>query len=68
MLAAYALVYCLPCLVLLALGLSRGERIIGALRRLHGRFGTGAAIPPSRWRAAGYLIVGMVVAAIAVSV
>ena len=67
-LAAYALVYCLPCLVLLGLGLSRGERVIGALRRLRDRFGTDAAVPPSRWRAAGYLVAGLVVAAIAASV
>jgi hypothetical protein len=67
-LAAYALVYCLPCLALLALGLNRGERVIGALRRLHDRFGTEAVIPPSRWRAAAYLIAALVVTAIAVSV
>ncbi len=67
-LAAYALVYCLPCLVLLALGLNRGERVIGALRRLYDRFGTTAAIPPSRWRAAAYLVGGIVVSAIAASV
>jgi hypothetical protein len=67
-LAAYALVYCLPCLVLLGLGLNRGKRVIGALRRLHDRFGTEAAIPASRWRSAAYLIAGIVVCAIAVSV
>jgi hypothetical protein len=57
-----------PCPVLLGLGLNRGERVLGALRRLHERFGTEAAIPPSRWRAAAYAIAGVVVAAIAVSV
>ncbi|WP_322921598.1 GAP family protein [Nocardioides renjunii] len=67
-LALYALVYCLPCLVLLALGLSRGERVMGALRRLHDRFGTSAVIPPSRWRAAGFFLAGVAVTAIAVSV
>jgi hypothetical protein len=67
-LAGYALVYCLPCLVLLALGLNRSERVIDALRRLHDRFGTEAAIPPSRWRAAAYLIAGIAVAVIAISV
>jgi cytochrome c biogenesis protein CcdA len=67
-LALYALVYCLPCLVLLALGLSHGEQVIGALRRLHDRFGTDAVIAPSRWRAAGCFGAGIVVAAIAVSV
>jgi hypothetical protein len=67
-LAMYAFVYCFPCLVLLGLGLNRGERVLGALRRLHERFGTEAAIPPSRWRAAACAIAGVVVAAIAVSV
>jgi cytochrome c biogenesis protein CcdA len=67
-LAAYALVYCLPCLVLLALGLNRGERFIGALRRLHERFGADTVIPPSRVRAAAFLLAGLTVSAIAVSV
>jgi cytochrome c biogenesis protein CcdA len=67
-LAAYALVYCLPCLVLLALGLNRGERVIGALRRLHERFGADTVIPPSRVRAAAFLLAGLTVSAIAVSV
>jgi cytochrome c biogenesis protein CcdA len=67
-LAAYALIYCLPCLVLLALGLNRGERVIGALRRLHERFGADTVIPPSRVRAAAFLLAGLTVSAIAVSV
>lgn len=67
-LALYALVYCVPCLVLLALGLSRGERVIGALRRLHDRFGTAAVIPPNRWRAAAYFVAGVALTAIAASV
>jgi cytochrome c biogenesis protein CcdA len=66
-LAAYALIYCLPCLVLLALGLNRGERVIGALRRLHERFGADTVIPPSRVRAAAFLLAGLTVSAIAVS-
>ena len=67
-LTAYALIYCLPCLVLLALGLNRGERVIGALRRLHERFGADTVIPPSRVRAAAFLLAGLTVSAIAVSV
>jgi cytochrome c biogenesis protein CcdA len=67
-LAAYALIYCLPCLVLLALGLNRGERVIGALRRLHDRFGADTVIPSSRVRAAAFLLAGLAVSAIAVSV
>ncbi len=54
-LAAYAVIYCVPCLALLALGLRRGERVLGALRRLHDRFGTEAVVPPSRARTAGFL-------------
>jgi cytochrome c biogenesis protein CcdA len=67
-LAAYALIYCLPCLVLLALGLNRGERVIGALRRLHDRFSADTVIPSSRVRAAAFLLAGLAVSAIAVSV
>ena len=67
-LAAYALIYCLPCLVLLALGLNRGERVIGALRRLHDRFSADPVIPSSRVRAAAFLLAGLTVSAIAVSV
>lgn len=44
---AYALVYCLPCLLLLVLGLSHGDRVTAGLRRLHARFGTVATIPPT---------------------
>ena len=47
-LATYALVYCVPCLVLLALGLTRGDRVIGALRRLHDRFGLAEPASPGR--------------------
>jgi cytochrome c biogenesis protein CcdA len=64
-LVAYAGVYCLPCLVLLVLGLSHGERVIGALRRLQERFGSDATIAASRKRAVLLLIAALVVAAIA---
>ncbi len=47
---------------------ARGERVIGALRRLHDRFGTDTVIPPSRVRAAAFLLAGLAVSAIAVSV
>ena len=67
-LVAYSVVYCLPCLVLLVLGLSRGEKVIAALRRLHDRFGTDATIPPSPLRAAAFLLAGLGAAAIAASV
>lgn len=67
-LAAYAVVYCVPCLVLLALGLSRRGRVLGALRRLYDRFGSETSIPPSRWRAAAFLTSAVAVAAIAASI
>lgn len=67
-LLAYALVYCLPCLVLLALGLAHGERVLGGLRRLQARFGTDGPIPPSRARAAVYLVAGLAVGAAAFAV
>lgn len=67
-LAAYSLVYCLPCLVLLAVGLRRGDRVVAALRRLHDRFGTDAVIPASPLRASAFLVAALGVGAIAVSV
>jgi hypothetical protein len=66
--AAYSLLYCLPCLVLLLLGLRRGDRVITALRRLHDWFDTDATIPPSPLRAAAFLVAGLGVAAIAATV
>ena len=67
-LAAYAFVYCLPCLVLLVLGLRRGDSTTGWLQRMHDLFGTDAVIAPSRTRAAAYAVAALAVAAIAVRV
>lgn len=67
-LVAYAVVYCLPCLVLLGLGLNRGDRGVATLRRLHDRFGTDATIPPSALRAVAFLLAAVGVAALAFSV
>ena len=66
-LVAYAVVYCLPCLVLLALGLSHGRRVTDSLRRLHDRFGSEATIPPSWKRAALLLLAAVMVGAVAVT-
>lgn len=47
-LAGYAAVYCLPCLTLLAVGLSSGSRVRARLQTLITRFGTGtvkASVP-----------------------
>jgi hypothetical protein len=54
-LAGYGIVYCILCLILLAIGLNSGERVTGALRRLHNRFGAERreVVPSSvelRWR------------------
>ena len=64
LLAAYAVIYCLPCLVLLAIGL-RGGPVTRHLRRLHDRFGTEAEIPASKPRAAGLAVLAAGLAAIA---
>lgn len=65
-LVAYAVLYCLPCLVLLAVGLNHGKRVTDALRRLHDRYGTDATIPANPKRAVALLIASLLVAAIAV--
>lgn len=46
-LAGYALVYCLPCLVLLVAGVTAGDRVRGRLGRLHDRFGRARDVPRS---------------------
>ncbi|WP_183095595.1 GAP family protein [Nocardioides stalactiti] len=67
-LAGYGVIYCVPCLVLLAVGLSRGERVTALLRRLHEQFGTQASVQPSLARAGVYLLGAVVLALIAASV
>lgn len=67
-LVGYATIYCLPCLVLLAVGLTRGARVLGALRRLFERFGTEATLPPSPRRAALLALAATAVLTLAVSV
>jgi hypothetical protein len=42
-LAGYAVIYCVPCLILLALGISHGGKVRDRLRRVHERFSTGTA-------------------------
>ncbi len=66
-LAGYAVIYCLPCLVLLAAGLSRAAAVRGLLRRLHDRFGTAAELPASRGKAVGYFAAAVIVGSIAVN-
>jgi hypothetical protein len=67
-LLAYSLIYCLPCVVLLVLGLSRGDRVVARLRRMHDRFGTDAVIPANPVRAAAFMLASLGVAAIAANV
>ena len=66
-LAGYAVVYCLPCLVLLAAGAARGERIHHRLRAVYARLGAEKDQPRSVPVAAGYLVVGAGVLAVAVA-
>lgn len=64
-LAAYAVVYCVPCLVLLAIGLSNAGPVRRLLRRLHDRFGAAAHLPASRWKAVAYLGAALLVGGLA---
>ncbi len=66
-LAGYAVIYCLPCLLLLAAGLSNAAPVRRLLRRLHDQFGTAAELPASWWKAATYLSASLLVASIAAS-
>ena len=64
-LAGYAGIYCLPCLLLLAVGLSRATAVRGRLQRLHDRFGTAADLPASRGKAVAYVGAALLVASFA---
>ena len=64
LLSVYAYIYCLPCLLLLAIGL-RGGPVTRHLRRLHDRFGTEADIPASKVRAAALALLAAGLGAIA---
>ncbi|TNM59624.1 hypothetical protein FHN55_20315 [Streptomyces sp. NP160] len=46
-LAGYAAVYCLPCLVLLVAGLTLGQRVRDRLQRFYDRFGSAREVPRS---------------------
>ncbi|WP_445259017.1 hypothetical protein [Nocardioides aurantiacus] len=65
-LALYAVVYCVPCLVLLALGLRHSDRVTGWLRRLHDRFGSEATMPANPWKALVLLVLAVAVGAVTV--
>jgi Sap, sulfolipid-1-addressing protein len=64
--AGYALVYCLPCLLLLIAGAARGERVRRRLGNLYERLGAEKKQPRSVLIAAGYLAAAAGVLTIAV--
>jgi cytochrome c biogenesis protein CcdA len=53
-LAGYAVIYCLPCLLLLILGVSHGPRVRARLSGIYERFGTERKQPRSFLVAGGY--------------
>ena len=65
LLAAYSVIYCLPCLALLAIGL-RGGSLTRHLRRLHDRFGTEAYVPASKATALALAVLAVGLGVIAV--
>ncbi|MGY1729061.1 GAP family protein [Geodermatophilus sp. SYSU D01062] len=67
-LAGYAIVYCLPCLVLLAVGTLHGERVRRRLQRVYDRIGQARTVPRSIPAALGLVLLGAAVAAIAAQV
>jgi len=58
--AGYTIVYCLPCLVLLAIGLLARDRVRARLERLVARFGTGT-VPRSVPVAVTWMVLGAAV-------
>ena len=67
-LAGYAVVYCLPCLLLLAVGTLHGERMRRRLQRVYDRIGQARTVPRSIPAALGLVLLGAAVAAIAARV
>ncbi len=64
-LALYAVVYCLPCLVLLLLGTLHGERVRRRLVRVYDRIGRERTVPRSLPVAAGLALLAVGAAAVA---
>jgi hypothetical protein len=58
-LALYAVVYCLPCLVLLLIGVLHGERLRHRLRRVYDRIGQERTVPRSPLAAAGLAVLAV---------
>ncbi|QJY51159.1 GAP family protein [Pseudonocardia broussonetiae] len=66
-LAGYAVVYCLPCLLLIGAWLAWGERVHRRLDRLYHRFGTAREVPRSLSAAAGLAALSLTVASVAIT-
>jgi hypothetical protein len=66
-LASYALIYCLPCLLLLVAGVAWGDRIRGRLTGLYNRFGQARDVPPSIPAALGLGALALAAAGIAIT-
>lgn len=64
-LAGYTVIYCLPCLILLVVGLTNGPRVRGWLQRLVDRLGTGT-VKRSIPAAIVLVVLGLAVASIPV--
>jgi len=67
-LAGYAAVYCLPCLVLLAVGVLRGAAVRRRLQRVYDRIGHARTVPRSIPAALGLLVLSGAVTTIALHV
>jgi hypothetical protein len=66
-LAGYAVVYCLPCLLLLAAGALWGDRVRPRLQGLFARFGSARDMPRSIPAFVGLTLLGLGVAGVAVT-
>lgn len=66
-LAGYAAVYCLPCLLLLALGYWKGDRVRARLQPLYERFGSARHVSASLPAALGLTVIACALAYIAAS-
>lgn len=62
LIAGYGVVYCLPCLALLLLGMARGERVRRRLRGAYDRLGAERVIRRSAAAVVGYLAAAVLVA------
>jgi hypothetical protein len=66
-LSGYALVYCLPCLLLLVAGVAWGDHVRTRLTGLYDRFGQARETPPSIPAALGLGALAVAAAGIAVT-